>query len=49
MGFVFAVMFAFFKVLDMLVGIRVTEQEEICGLDIGENGMVAFPDFEIPA
>jgi Amt family ammonium transporter len=26
-------------------GIRVTEQEEIDGLDIGEHGMEAYPDF----
>ena len=26
-------------------GIRVTEQEEIEGLDIGEHGMEAYPDF----
>jgi Amt family ammonium transporter len=26
-------------------GIRVTEKEEIEGLDIGEHGMEAYPDF----
>ena len=26
-------------------GIRVTEEEEINGLDIGEHGMEAYPDF----
>ena len=26
-------------------GIRVTEQEELEGLDIGEHGMEAYPDF----
>jgi Amt family ammonium transporter len=26
-------------------GIRVTESEEIEGLDIGEHGMEAYPDF----
>ncbi|CAI8215620.1 MAG: Uncharacterised protein [Prochlorococcus marinus str. MIT 9313] len=26
-------------------GIRVTEAEEIEGLDIGEHGMEAYPDF----
>jgi Amt family ammonium transporter len=26
-------------------GIRVSEQEEIEGLDIGEHGMEAYPDF----
>ena len=28
-------------------GIRVTEQEETEGLDIGEHGMEAYPDFAI--
>jgi Amt family ammonium transporter len=26
-------------------GLRVTEEEEIEGLDIGEHGMEAYPDF----
>ncbi|MBM5826288.1 MAG: Ammonia transporter, partial [Cyanobacteria bacterium M_surface_10_m2_119] len=30
-------------------GIRVTEQEEIEGLDIGEHGMEAYPDFAASA
>jgi Amt family ammonium transporter len=28
-------------------GIRVTEKEEVEGLDIGEHGMEAYPDFSI--
>jgi len=42
-AFVFA--FATFFVLKMTVGIRVSETEEIEGLDIGEHGMKAYPDF----
>jgi Amt family ammonium transporter len=34
-----SIMGAFFN------GIRVTEPEEIEGLDIGEHGMEAYPDF----
>jgi Amt family ammonium transporter len=30
-------------------GIRVTEKEEIEGLDIGEHGMEAYPDFAATA
>jgi len=26
-------------------GIRVTEEEELTGLDIGEHGMEAYPEF----
>jgi len=28
------------------MGIRVSENEEIEGLDVGEHGMEAYPDFE---
>ena len=28
-------------------GLRVTEEEEIEGLDIGEHGNVAYPDFQM--
>jgi Amt family ammonium transporter len=47
-GFVFIAMLGFFKLLDKAIGIRVTEHEEVMGLDIGEHGMVAYPEFEIP-
>jgi len=30
-------------------GIRVTEKEEVEGLDIGEHGMEAYPDFAATA
>jgi Amt family ammonium transporter len=30
-------------------GIRVTESEEVIGLDIGEHGMEAYPDFATSA
>lgn len=33
-------------ILKKTMGIRVSEQEEIEGLDIGEHGMEAYPDFE---
>ena len=38
--------FIAWKIIGSLFGgIRVTEQEEIEGLDIGEHGMEAYPDF----
>lgn len=46
-AFVFTSMFVFFKVLDGLIGLRVSEAEEKQGLDIGEHGMVAYPEFEM--
>jgi hypothetical protein len=39
---------ALFKVLAATVGLRVTEQEEIEGLDIGEHGNIAYPEFRVP-
>ena len=36
-----------FYILKSTLGIRVNEEEEIGGLDIGEHGMVAYADFEI--
>jgi Amt family ammonium transporter len=43
--FVFAVSFAFFKVLDAVMGIRVSADVEIEGLDVPEVGVLAYPDF----
>jgi Amt family ammonium transporter len=34
-----------FYILKKTVGIRVTDREQIEGLDIGEHGMTAYPDF----
>ena len=36
-------------VLKHTVGIRVSREEELAGLDIGEHGNVAYPDFASPA
>jgi Amt family ammonium transporter len=38
--------FALFLVLKAVMGLRVTEQEEREGLDVGEHGSSAYPDFE---
>ena len=35
-----------FAVLKATMGIRVSEEEEMEGLDIGEHGMQAYPDFQ---
>ena len=32
--------------LKMLIGIRVTREEELQGLDVGEHGNEAYPDFQ---
>jgi len=41
----FTTAFILFKIVDATVGLRVTEQEEIQGLDIGEHGSSCYPDF----
>ncbi|MCB9248651.1 MAG: ammonium transporter [Ignavibacteriales bacterium] len=43
---VFPLAFILFKVIQKTIGLRVTPEEEMEGLDIGEHGMEAYPDFE---
>jgi ammonium transporter, Amt family len=43
--FVFAMFFVFFKVLDAVMGNRVSADVELEGLDIPEMGALAYPDF----
>lgn len=43
---VFPLAFSLFKILEKTVGLRVTAKEELEGLDVGEHGMEAYPDFE---
>jgi Amt family ammonium transporter len=45
--FVFAASWAFFKVCDMVMGLRVAPEVEIEGLDIPEMGALAYPDFSL--
>jgi ammonium transporter, Amt family len=45
--FVFIVMYAFFKVLDKIVPLRVSEEMEMAGLDMSEVAVMAYPDFTI--
>jgi Amt family ammonium transporter len=43
--FVFVVSLIFWKIIKATIGIRVSAEEEIEGLDIGEHGNIAYPDF----
>jgi Amt family ammonium transporter len=43
----FPVALVMFKIIDMVVGLRVTPEEEKDGLDIGEHAASAYPDFSI--
>jgi Amt family ammonium transporter len=45
--FVFAVMYGFFRVLNKLTPLRVSEEVEFEGLDQNEVSVTAYPDFSI--
>jgi len=45
-AFTFAISFIVWKIIKATMGIRVSEKEEQEGLDLGEHGMEAYPDFE---
>ncbi|TGN17889.1 ammonium transporter [Leptospira idonii] len=48
-AFIFSVSFALWYVLKLAGGIRVAEEEELSGLDLGEHGAEAYPDFSVRA
>jgi ammonium transporter, Amt family len=43
--FVFPLSLIVWKVIDATLGVRVSPEEEVQGLDISEHGNVAYPDF----
>jgi len=47
MAWVLASAFAMFKLLDVVLGLRVSEAEEMQGLDIGEHGIEAYAGFQV--
>lgn len=48
-AFVFVVSYATFAVIKATYGMRVSEEEELAGLDISEHGMYGYPEQFIPA
>jgi Amt family ammonium transporter len=44
-AFVFPVSIISFWIIKQVIGLRVSREEELEGLDIGEHGNVAYPDF----
>jgi Amt family ammonium transporter len=46
-AFAFVTSFIIFTVVKAIFGLRVSEEEEVEGLDIGEHGQEAYPDFQI--
>ena len=45
--YVFVVSYVFFKILDTVMGLRVSEEVEMEGLDQSEVAVTAYPDFNI--
>jgi len=45
-AFTFAFAFVVFGVIKVTMGLRVSPQEELEGLDLGEHGYAAYPDFQ---
>jgi Amt family ammonium transporter len=45
--FVIVAMGLVFKLIDVLIGLRVSREEELKGLDIGEHGMESYSGFQI--
>jgi Amt family ammonium transporter len=43
----FGTAFLMFKLIDKAIGLRVSPEEETEGLDFGEHGGTAYPDFEV--
>jgi Amt family ammonium transporter len=46
--FVFVASYAIFAVIKATIGLRVTDDEELAGLDISEHGMYGYPEAFIP-
>jgi Amt family ammonium transporter len=46
-AYVFGAAYALFRLLDLVVGNRVAPEAESEGLDVGEMGTVAYPDFSM--
>ena len=47
-GFVFIASFATFALIKATIGLRVSEEQEDAGLDIGEHGLYGYPEQFIP-
>jgi Amt family ammonium transporter len=46
-AFTFGLSLVFWYAIKLVMGVRVTAEEEFEGLDIGEHGMTAYPDFAV--
>ncbi len=48
-AFVALFSWAIWSLLKATVGLRVEPEEEIAGLDVGEHGIMAYPEFQMPS
>lgn len=48
-AFVFVTSIVFWRLIKSTIGLRVEPEEEFEGLDIGEHGIVAYPEFQMPS
>jgi Amt family ammonium transporter len=46
-GWVFVSAFILFGVIKKVIGLRVTDEEQLKGLDVGEHGLEAYAGFQI--
>lgn len=47
-AFIFTASLIGWRIVKSTVGLRVTPEEELAGLDIGEHGIMAYPEFRLP-
>jgi Amt family ammonium transporter len=47
--FTFAISLIAWGLMRATIGIRVSPEEEMEGLDVGEHGITAYPDFQLSA
>jgi Amt family ammonium transporter len=45
--YVFIISYIVFKLIDLVIGMRVKPEDEMAGLDIPEMGVLAYPDFAV--
>ena len=46
-AFAFVASFITFTIVKAVMGLRVSREEEVEGLDIGEHGQEAYPNFQV--
>jgi Amt family ammonium transporter len=47
--FIFGISWAFFKIMDAVMGMRVSAEVEIEGLDVPEMGVHGYPEIQGPS